>query len=98
MHCQGAIELDRNFHGAYRALGLAYERLSLYAESIAAFHKGLSLAPDTPRLLGSLGHVYASWGKHAEVHEVLDRLKQLSVVNHVSVFDLGLGNPGSSIK
>jgi TolB-like protein/Tfp pilus assembly protein PilF len=102
-HCQGAIELDRNFHGAYWALGLAYEGLSLYAESIAAFQKGLSLAPDTPRLLGSLGHAYAAWGKHSEAHEVLDRLKQLSVVNYVSPFDfalvhLGLGNLDSSIE
>jgi TolB-like protein/Tfp pilus assembly protein PilF len=102
-HCQGAIELDRNFHGAYWALGLAYEGLSLYAESIAAFQKGLSLAPDTPRLLGSLGHAYAAWGKHVEAHEVLDRLKQLSVVNYVSPFDfalvhLGLGNLDSSIE
>ena len=102
-HCQGAMELDRNFHGAYWALGLAYEGLSLFAESVAAFQKGLSLAPDTPRLLGSLGHAYAAWGKRSEAHEVLDRLKQLSLNNYVSPFDfalvhLGLGNPDSAFE
>jgi TolB-like protein/Tfp pilus assembly protein PilF len=102
-HCQGAIELDRNFHGAYWALGLAYEGLSLYSESVAAFQKGLVLAPDTPRLLGSLGHSYAAWGKHSEAHEVLDRLKQLSLINYVSPFDfalvhLGLGNPDTALE
>jgi TolB-like protein/Tfp pilus assembly protein PilF len=102
-HCQGAIELDRNFHGAYWALGLVYEGLSLYAESVAAFRKGLSLAPETPRLLGSLGHAYAVWGKHSEAHEVLDQLKRLSATTYVSPFDfalvhLGLGNLGASIE
>jgi len=102
-HCQGAIDLNRNFPGGYWALGLAYEGLSLYAESVAAFRKGLSLAPDTPRLLGSLGHAYAAWGKHSEAHEVLDRLKQLSTVTYVSPFDfalvhLGLGNSDSCIE
>jgi tetratricopeptide (TPR) repeat protein len=102
-HCQGAIELNSNFPGGYWALGLAYEGLSLYAESVAAFQKGLSLAPETPRLLGSLGHAYAAWGKHSEAHEVLDRLKQLSVITYVSPFDfalvhLGLGNPESCIE
>jgi len=99
----GRDRTGSQFHGAYRAFGLGYERLSLYAESIAAFQKGLSLAPDTPRLLGSLGHAYAAWGKHSEAHEVLDRLKQLSVVNYVSPFDfalvhLGLGDLDSSIE
>jgi TolB-like protein/Tfp pilus assembly protein PilF len=93
-HCQGAIELDRNFHGAYWALGLAYEGLSLYSESVAAFQKGLALSPDTPRLLGSLGHAYAAAGKHAEAHAVLDRLNQLSVLNYVSPFDFALVHLG----
>ncbi len=102
-HCQGAIELDRNFHGAYWALGLAYEGLSLYAEAVSAFQKGLTLAPDTPRLLGCLGHTYAVWGKHAEAFEVLDRLKAISAVNYVSPFDfalvhLGLGDRDSALK
>ena len=97
------FELDRNFHGAYWALGLAYEGLSLYAEAVSAFQKGLTLAPDTPRLLGCLGHTYAVWGKHAEAFEVLDRLKAISAVNYVSPFDfalvhLGLGDRDSALK
>lgn len=102
-HCQGAIELDRNFHGAYWALGLAYEGLSLYAESVAAFQKGLALAPDTPRLLGSLGHAYAAWGKRAEALEVLERLSQFSATAYVSPFDfalvhLGMGDLDSAFE
>jgi TolB-like protein/Flp pilus assembly protein TadD len=102
-HCQAGIELDRSFHGAYWALGLAYEGLSLYAEAIDALQKGLSLAPDTPRLLGCLGHAYAAWGKHSDAHEVLDRLRRLSLINYVSPFDfalvhLGLRNLESSVE
>jgi hypothetical protein len=57
----------------------------------------------TPRLLGSLGHAYAAWGKHGEANQVLDRLKQLSLSNYVSPFDfalvhLGLGNPNSAFE
>jgi tetratricopeptide (TPR) repeat protein len=102
-HCQGAIELDRNFHGAYWALGLAYEGLSLYADAVAAFQQALTLAPDTPRLLGSLGHTFAAWGKHAEANEVLARLKRLAAVNYASPFDfalvhLGMGNLDASLE
>ncbi len=93
-HCHGAIELDRNFHGAYWALGLAYEGLSLYPEAVAAFEKGLALAPDTPRLLGSLGHAYASWGKHSEARSILDQLKRLDDLNYVSPFDFALVHLG----
>lgn len=93
-HCLGAIELDRNFHGAYWALGLAYEGMTLYSESVQAFQKGLALAPDTPRLLGSIGHAYALWGKHSEAHETLDRLRGLAGSNYVSPFDFALVHLG----
>jgi serine/threonine-protein kinase len=93
-HCQGAIELDPNSHGAYWALGLAYEGLSLYPEAVAAFEKGLALSPDTPRLLGSLGHAYAAWGKDAEAKDILERLNRLSASSYVSPFDFALVHLG----
>jgi len=93
-HCHGAIELDRNFHGGYWALGLAYEGLSLYSESVSAFQKGLELSPDTPRLLGSLGHAYAASGKHSEARDVLSRLQVLSSLTYVSPFDFALVHLG----
>jgi len=93
-HCHGAIELDPNFHGAYWALGLAYEGLSLYPEAVAAFEKGLALSPDTPRLWGSLGHAFAAWGKDAEAKGVLERLNRLSASSYVSPFDFALVHLG----
>ena len=41
---KSAIHLDRGFHGAYWALGQAYEGLSMHAEAVAAFQKGSELS------------------------------------------------------
>jgi serine/threonine-protein kinase len=94
--CRGAIDLDRGFHGAYWALGLAYQGMSRHADAVEAFQKGLELAPETPRLLGALGHAYSTWGKSAEARNVLHRLHQLSEQSYVSPFDFALVNLGLS--
>ncbi|MCU1262003.1 MAG: repeat-containing protein [Bryobacterales bacterium] len=91
---KGAIELDRGFHGAYWALGQAYEGLSRYPEAVAAFQKGLELSADTPRLLGALGHAYTSWGKRDEAYEVLEQLNRLALRSYVSPFDFALVHLG----
>jgi TolB-like protein/Tfp pilus assembly protein PilF len=91
---KGAIELDRGFHGAYWALGMAYEGLALHAEAVAAFQRGLELSPDTTRLLGALGHAYGCWGKYAEANGILDRLNGLAAEGYVSPFDFALVHLG----
>ncbi len=93
---RGAIELDQGFPGSYWALGQAYEAMSLHAEAVAAFQKSLELSPETPRLLGALGHAYTSWGKRQDAAKILEQLEQFAESNYVSPFDfavvhLGLG-------
>ena len=89
-----AIELDRGFQGAYWALGISYEGLALYADAAGSFQKGLELAPDTPRLLGALGHTYGRWGKREEAQDILERLTRLAVGGYVSPFDFALVHLG----
>jgi TolB-like protein/Flp pilus assembly protein TadD len=91
---KAAIELDRGFHGAYWALGMAYEGLALYAEAVAALRRGLELSADTPRLLGALGHAYGRWGKREEALEILGRLNRLATCGYVSPFDFALVHLG----
>ena len=91
---RAAISLDHGFHGAYWALGLAYEGLLRYEDAVEAFQKGLEFAPDTPRLLGALGHAYSLWGKRAEAEKILERLKELANQSYVSPFDFALVNLG----
>jgi serine/threonine-protein kinase len=91
---KAAISLDRGFHGAYWALGLAYEGLLRYEDAVDAFLKGLELAPDTPRLLGVLGHAYGLSGQRIRAEEVLARLNELANRIYVSPFDFALVNLG----
>ena len=56
--------------------------------------QGLELLPDTPRLLGALGHAYGSWGKRLEAGRILERLDVLALQNYVSPFDFALVHLG----
>ena len=96
--CKYAMAMDREFHGSYWALGLAYEGLKLYPDAVSAFQRGLELLPDTPRLQGALGHAYSGWGKHREALNILDRLNFLAQETYVSPFDFALVHLGLGDK
>jgi serine/threonine-protein kinase len=88
--CNRTIGVDPSFYGAYWAKGLALEALSRHAESVCAMEKGLELSPDSPRLLGAIGHAYGSWGRKNEAASILDRLSELAAKRYVSPFDFAL--------
>jgi len=93
--CKKAIDLEPTFQSTYWALGLAYEGLFQYAEAVAAFeHPFKGSLPDTPRLLGSLGHAYALWQKRAEAETVLGKMTELSQTRYVPPFDFALVHLG----
>jgi serine/threonine-protein kinase len=73
---------------------MAYGGLLRYEDAVETFQKGLELAPDTPRLLGVLGHVYGVSGQRTRAEEVLARLHQLADRIYISPFDFALVNLG----
>ena len=94
--CNRTVGLDPAFYGAYWAKGLALGALSRHAESVSALEKGLALAPDSPRLLGAIGHAYGIWGRKDDAASVLGRLGDLAAKRYVSPFDFALVYAGLS--
>jgi serine/threonine-protein kinase len=88
--CNRTIGVDPAFDGAYWAKGLALEALSRYGEAVSTLEKGLELSPDSPRLLGAIGHAYGIWGRKENASSVLNRLRELAERRYVSPFDFAL--------
>ncbi|UCC80165.1 MAG: protein kinase [Candidatus Zixiibacteriota bacterium] len=87
---QKTIEMDPNFTLAYFFCAVAYIRKSMYEEAIIASRKFVDLTGGSQSAMGVLGFSYASSGDSVKAHEILDRLKGLSVKMHVSPFYTGL--------
>ena len=92
--CEKTIEMEPVFSGGYWALGLAHEGLCQYAEAARAFQQALKVAPQTPRLLGALGHVYGRWGKRPEALRVVDEMAEMARTRYVAPFDFALVHLG----
>ncbi len=88
--CNRTSGLDPAFCGAYWAKGLVLEALARHAEAVSALEKGLELSPDSPRLLGAMGHAYGIWGRNEDAASILRRLNDLAAKRYVSPFDFAL--------
>ena len=89
--CRRTLQLDPNFHRAHWFLGLCHERQRGYGEASEALHKALSLCCGSAfrsRIMASIGHCYARWGKQQQAREILRELEQLSKTRYVPRFDL----------
>src|SRR5947209_12029835 len=60
---------------AWRAAGIEHLRLRRFAAAIAALQRSLSLQPDSPRSLYSLGVAYAGLGDADHAFEWLERAR-----------------------
>lgn len=78
------LEIDPDFYLARYLLGLSYEQKGMYAEAIAEFQKGRSLAGNNAAfMLGALGHTYAVSGRR---HEALQALHELLKLNDAAPY------------
>src|SRR5262249_37817713 len=78
-----ALELDPNYGAAHARLGMAYAAKEQYREAVTEFQKSISL-DKRPHKLGTLGKVYARWGKRHEAFEMIAQLREMSKRTYVS--------------
>ncbi len=68
---RSTIELDPNFVLTHLVLGQTYEQKGEFEMAIAELKKAASISPDSPLMLGALGHAYAVAGDAADAANTL---------------------------
>ncbi|HTG62860.1 MAG TPA: tetratricopeptide repeat protein, partial [Terriglobia bacterium] len=86
------------FTPAQHTLGLAYEQMGKYEESIAAFEKAVSGSGRNPVPLAAMAHAYARAGRRREATEILNELRQLAREAYVSPYWFALLHTGLGEK
>jgi TolB-like protein/Tfp pilus assembly protein PilF len=94
-------EMDPGFNYAHWNLGSALAVKGAIGAAIEEYQKARALNDD--RVLGLLGHAYASSGNKMEAEKILNQLKELSKERYVSAYSLalvylGLGNKEEALR
>jgi len=92
------LEMEPLFTPAQHTLGLAYEQMGKYEESIAAFEKAVSGSGRNPVPLAAMAHAYARAGRRREATEILNELRQLAREAYVSPYWFALLHTGLGEK
>ena len=97
------LELDSTHAVAHWGLGMALEQKAMFREAAREIQKAIDVAGPDPNFLASLGHVYASLGRTAEVRKLLHQLAeeaQQSYVSpyHAAVLYAGLGESDKAFE
>jgi Flp pilus assembly protein TadD len=71
-----AVELDRNYVGAQRNLGYAYDRQGQIEEAVAAYRKAIELEPGDAVTHNNLGVLYDRKGMYGEAIEEFEKALQ----------------------
>jgi len=88
--CDHTISLNPHFSPAYQTLGLIQEQRKELDESIAALHRAIDLAPNSPRMRAALARAFALAGRKEQALQILKQLEDLSKRRYVSPFDFAL--------
>ncbi|HEV2094919.1 MAG TPA: FlgO family outer membrane protein, partial [Chthoniobacterales bacterium] len=96
------LEIDPNFYYAHRNLGLAFEQKGALGAAIGEYQKARALN-DEPKMLGLLGHAYASSGNKTEALKILEQLKELYKQRYAPAYSfalvyLGLGDKEEALR
>jgi serine/threonine-protein kinase len=83
-HCDHTIELHPHFGPAYWMLGVIQEQRRDLDESAAAFERAVHLLPNTPRMHGALGRIFALAGRRKQALEMLRKLEAFARHRYVS--------------
>ena len=86
-HCDHTIELNPHFAPAYLTLGLVQEQRRDLDETLAAVHRAIDLAPNSPRMQAALARTLALSGKKDQAQQILGTLESLMRERYVSPFD-----------
>lgn len=68
------IELEPNFYGGYRTVGVAMERMRSAKEALPEFEKAIKLQNST-LILSELGFTYGIMGEKAKALEVIEKYR-----------------------
>ena len=79
-----ALDLNPNYHNAYKLLASYYLAEGRYEEAIAAAEKRLANANDKGSARAFLGYTYAVAGKRAEGEKILHELQEEAKESHVA--------------
>jgi TolB-like protein/Flp pilus assembly protein TadD len=82
--CDHTIELNPHFAPAYWMLGVIQEQRKDFDESAAAFQRAVHLSPQTPRMHGGLGRIFALSGRRKKALDVLHKLEAYAKERYVS--------------
>jgi len=82
---ENALALNPNFAPGHWHLGWAYEQAGRYADAISSAERAYAIS-ENPIYLASLGHAFAMAGDDEQAREVLARLQQISMTQHVSAY------------
>ena len=82
--CDHTIELHPHFGPAYWMLGVIQEQRRDLDESAAAFERAVHLLPNTPRMHGALGRIFALAGRRKQALEMLRKLEAFARHRYVS--------------
>lgn len=82
------LEMDPAFPSARWVLGLNLLQDGRHAEAIGEFQAALRIFPDSPFVLGSLGHAFAVVGQREDALRVIDELDDLAGRHYVSPYHI----------
>jgi TolB-like protein/DNA-binding winged helix-turn-helix (wHTH) protein/Tfp pilus assembly protein PilF len=87
---RSTIDLDPNFVLAHLVLGQTYQQKGEFELAISELKKAASISPDSPLMLGALGHAYAVAGNAADAEKLREDLIRRSSQQYVSPFYVAL--------
>jgi DNA-binding winged helix-turn-helix (wHTH) protein/Tfp pilus assembly protein PilF len=79
-----ALAMEPRFAAAQQTLGLAYEQMGMYEESLVELENARACWDNHPSTVAALGHAFASAGRREEAAEMLRQLDEISQRRYVS--------------
>jgi len=96
---KNVLEMEPDFVIAHVFIAYPYVLKGAYQEAIAEVQKAIDLSGrDTPRILITLGYIYAISGEEDKAERILDELKELSKQTYVSSWGIALIHVGFNQK
>jgi tetratricopeptide (TPR) repeat protein len=86
-----AIEMDPNSIWTRFFMGWAHEQKGDYEEAISQYQRAAQL-DDSPLIMAALGHTYVMSGRRDEALSVLEEMRKLSEIRHVSSYHFAILN------